>query len=159
MEAFTEHLMSNQCPLCEYVMSTRKSLRHHLIFQHVLRDTGALHLLLGASKANADECTLVRQLLSAPELLWKRGPLRVSACLFSEHSRNKVRLHCFYRRNHFQLQNFLKRAFRRRRKKNPNGNSVPLLLLLQQNWKRTQQFLRNLSPRRKRRRGKGCAFS
>lgn len=69
--------MSNQCPLCQYVMSTRKSLRHHLIFQHVLRDKGALNILLGIKEARSEECALVRYLLSSPELLWKRGPLRV----------------------------------------------------------------------------------
>ncbi|KAI1729342.1 zinc finger, C2H2 type [Ditylenchus destructor] len=74
-----ENLMSNQCPLCRYVMSTRKSFRHHLIFQHILRDEGALSVLIGSRKACIKECSLVRMLLSSPELLWKRGPLKTLA--------------------------------------------------------------------------------
>lgn len=92
---FLEGLMSNQCPLCKYVMSTRKSLRHHLIFQHVLRDKGALNVLIGYKKAKSEECALVRYLLSTPELLWKRGPLRVCVyflCKLSKISRSLLSL-------------------------------------------------------------------
>uniref|UniRef100_A0A915DRT9 C2H2-type domain-containing protein n=1 Tax=Ditylenchus dipsaci TaxID=166011 RepID=A0A915DRT9_9BILA len=50
-----------------------------LIFQHVLRDKGALNVLLGTKAAKSDECSLVRLLLASPELLWKRGPLKTQS--------------------------------------------------------------------------------
>jgi hypothetical protein len=69
-----DRFTSNLCPLCGHVVSTRKSFKHHVVFQHLLRSQKDLDLLI--SKLDTinivEEVRIVRKLIADPGLLWKR---------------------------------------------------------------------------------------
>lgn len=53
-------------------MSTRKSLRHHLLLRHVLRNRESYNLLLGKKLIKKNESNLVEFILQSPELMWQK---------------------------------------------------------------------------------------
>lgn len=62
-------------------MSTRKSLRQHAIFQHVLRSFSDLQQFLGSLDGiDKEELKVVRKVIANPDLLWKRGRQTMSEC-------------------------------------------------------------------------------
>lgn len=64
--------MKNQCLLCDGVVSTRRSLRQHLFFQHLFRDFSAYQALISDASVPQSEAKALRRLISNPEVLWKR---------------------------------------------------------------------------------------
>ncbi|CAD5222289.1 unnamed protein product [Bursaphelenchus xylophilus] len=74
--------IGNQCPLCGFIVSTRKSLRQHAIFQHCLRSFDDLQKFLGPKLEGIDknELKIVKKVISNPDLLWKRSRQTVSEC-------------------------------------------------------------------------------
>ncbi|CAD5217539.1 unnamed protein product [Bursaphelenchus okinawaensis] len=74
--------IGNQCPLCGFIVSTRKSLRQHAIFQHCLRSFDDLQKFLGPKLEGVDktELKIVKKVISNPDLLWKRSRNTMSEC-------------------------------------------------------------------------------
>ncbi|TKR67322.1 hypothetical protein L596_023493 [Steinernema carpocapsae] len=62
-EKMGSHLQNNQCPLCQYAMSSRKSFRSHLIYRHVLTDLTQMRSLLGPTPYNQNEMKLVKKVI------------------------------------------------------------------------------------------------
>lgn len=55
-------------------MSTRKSLKHHVLLRHVLRNRESFKLLIGNKIVKKNESNLIDFLYESPELLWKKIP-------------------------------------------------------------------------------------
>ncbi|KHN86267.1 Zinc finger and BTB domain-containing protein 14, partial [Toxocara canis] len=53
-ESFGELLQRSECPLCEHIMASKKSLRRHVISQHLLQ-------IIGSSRALFDELRTVKR--------------------------------------------------------------------------------------------------
>ncbi|KAK0421210.1 hypothetical protein QR680_015114 [Steinernema hermaphroditum] len=63
-ERMGHQLQNNQCPLCHYAMSSRKSFRFHLIYRHILTDMTQMRSLLGPTPYDHGEMKLVMKIIS-----------------------------------------------------------------------------------------------
>ncbi|KAI6235176.1 Zinc finger, C2H2 domain and Zinc finger, C2H2-like domain-containing protein [Aphelenchoides besseyi] len=64
----------NQCSICTMHMSTRKSLRTHLLLQHVFRHERDFELMVGKQlhRLSQFEFSAAKRFIQNPDLLWKK---------------------------------------------------------------------------------------
>ncbi|KAI6188451.1 Zinc finger, C2H2 domain and Zinc finger, C2H2-like domain-containing protein [Aphelenchoides besseyi] len=64
----------NQCSICAMHMSTRKSLRTHLLLQHVFRNERDFDLMVGKQIHHLSqlEFSAAKRFIQNPDLLWKK---------------------------------------------------------------------------------------
>uniref|UniRef100_A0A1I7ZDJ2 C2H2-type domain-containing protein n=1 Tax=Steinernema glaseri TaxID=37863 RepID=A0A1I7ZDJ2_9BILA len=63
-ERMGQQLQNNQCPLCHYAMSSRKSFRFHIIYRHILADMKQMRSLLGPAPYDQNEMKLVMKIIN-----------------------------------------------------------------------------------------------